>query len=79
MFEAVVKYSINTHLCITTVLLCQTNCFKMSDFVVNFDLLGGISLDECGKEMDRMEEEGKKERRQAEIDETLKSWKSQDH
>ncbi len=41
----------------------------MSDFVVNFDLLGGPSLDEWWKEMDRMEEEERKERRHAEINE----------
>ncbi len=35
----------------------QTKCFEMSDFVVIFDLLGGLSLDEWWTEMDRMEEE----------------------
>ncbi len=38
----------------------ETNCFKMSDFVANFDLLGGLGPDEWWKEMDRMEEEEKK-------------------
>ncbi len=41
----------------------------MSDFVANFDLLGGLSLDEWLKEMDRMEEKEKKERRHSEINE----------
>ncbi len=41
----------------------------MSDFVVNFDLLGGLSLDEWWKEMNRMEEEEKEERRHADINE----------
>ncbi len=34
----------------------QTSCFKMSDFVVNFNILWGLSLDEWWKEMNRMEE-----------------------
>ncbi len=41
----------------------------MSYFIVNFDLLGGLSLDQWLKEMDGMEEEDKKERRHAEINE----------
>ncbi len=32
----------------------------MSDFVINFDLLGGLSLDERSKETDKMEEEEEK-------------------
>ncbi len=32
----------------------------MSDFVVKFDLLGGLSQDEWRKETDRMEEQEKK-------------------
>ena len=42
--------------------------FQMSDFVLNLDLLGGLSVDEWWKEMDRIEEEDK-ERRHAEINE----------
>ncbi len=38
----------------------QTSCFKMSEFVVNFDLLRGLSLNERWKETDRMKEEEKK-------------------
>ncbi len=41
----------------------------MSDFVPNFDLLSGLSLDEWLKETDGMEKEEKKERRHAEINE----------
>ncbi len=41
----------------------------MSDFVVNFNLLGGLSLDEWWKEMDRTEEEGEKERTHVELNE----------
>ncbi len=42
----------------------------MSDFVVDFNLLGGIKLDESWNETDRMEEGGKKKkRRHAEINE----------
>ncbi len=39
----------------------------MSEFVVNFDLLGGLRLDEWWEATDRMEEEEKKEKRHAEI------------
>ncbi len=49
----------------------QTSCFKMSDFVANFDLMVHLHLDEWWKETNRMEEEEKKENR-------LKSWKSQE-
>ncbi len=50
----------------------------MSDFLVNFNFLGGLSVDEWWEEMDRMQEENqKKERRHTEINETLKSCKSQ--
>ncbi len=41
----------------------------MSDFVANFDVMGGLSLDRRWKEMDRMEEEQKKERRHAKMNE----------
>ncbi len=47
----------------------QTSGFKMSDFVVCFDLLGGRSLDEWWTKTDRMETKDKKERRHAEINE----------
>ncbi len=47
----------------------QTSCFRMSDFVINFDLLGGLSLDEWLNETDRMKEEEIKERRHTEINE----------
>lgn len=38
----------------------------MSDFVVTFDLLGGLTVDEWLKEMDRIEEEDFKKRRHTE-------------
>lgn len=41
----------------------------MSDFVVNFDLLGGLSVDEWWEEMDRKEKKDQKQRRHAEINE----------
>ncbi len=47
----------------------QTSCGKMSDFVINLDLLGGLSLDEWLKETDKMEEESNRERRHVEINE----------
>ncbi len=50
----------------------------MSDFVVNFNLLGGLSLDEWWKETDMMEEKEKKGRKHKLMRETLKSWKSQE-
>lgn len=46
-----------------------TYCFKMADIVVNFDLLDGLSVARWLEEMDRIEEEGKEERRLAEITE----------
>ncbi len=40
---------LNRHTAVTAVqqynCASQTNCFKMSDFVVSFDLLGGLTLD----------------------------------
>ncbi len=51
----------------------------MSDFVINFNLLGGLSLDESRKEMDRMEEDEKKKADALKLmRKTLKSWKSQE-
>ncbi len=51
----------------------------MSDFVINFNLLGGLSLDESRTEMDRMEEKEKKKVDTLKLmRKTLKSWKSQE-
>ncbi len=50
----------------------------MSDFVVNFDLVGGLSLDEWWKETDRTKEGEKKKETLKLMRETLKSWKSQE-
>ncbi len=55
----------------------------MSDFVVDFDLVGGLSLDEWWKVMDRRTDgERRKIKRKGDtlklIRETLKSWKSQE-
>ncbi len=51
----------------------------MSDFVINFDLLGGLSLDEWWKETDRLEEEEKKKGVTLKLTrETQKSRKSQE-
>ncbi len=50
----------------------RTSCFKLSDFVVNFNLLERPSLDEWWREMDSMEEE---EADQTTDDESVKQMK----
>ena len=60
---------------VMSILLYQTNGFKMSDFVAISDLL---SVTECLTEMDRIEEEDKEERRLKLMTDKVKSWKSQD-
>ncbi len=47
----------------------KTNCFKISDFVVNLDLLGRLSRDEWWEEMDRIEKEDKKDKKQVKFKE----------
>ena len=45
LFEAVVKYPINTHVSVLHLyLLGQTNCFKMSDFCCEFLIYCGQKL-----------------------------------
>lgn len=48
----------------------------MSDFVVNFDILGGQSIDKWLKEMDRIKEEDRKKEEDVLkfTREKLKSW-----
>lgn len=64
-FEAVVKYPINTQLWPRYGVTVSINyCFKMSDYFVNFDLLDGLNGVKWWKEMDRIEEEDKKKRKE---------------
>ena len=48
--SAVVKYPGEKYTVGPLLLPLLTNCVKMSAFIVNFDLLGGLSVDEWHKE-----------------------------